>query len=238
MKKVFLVLFSFYAICSFGQKINDYEFVLVPTQFEFQKAENDYRLNTILKFRLEEYGFQVNYISAEMDIKYNDRCQYMTAEVIDESRLFMTKLAVVFKDCNGKVIYKSKTGTSKSKDRKLGYTEALEEALKSVAALNYKYEGKVTENNRVVVQPSKPISVEKTEKVNTNALFAQPISNGFQLVDTTPKVILKMFKTSEINVFLASSGDRNGVIFKKNEEWFFEYYGAEKLISEKLIIKF
>jgi hypothetical protein len=38
--------------------------------------------------------------------------------------------------------------------------------------------------------------------------------------------------------FIADDGVSNGVVFRKNGEWFFEYYKDNKLISQKLQIKF
>jgi hypothetical protein len=38
--------------------------------------------------------------------------------------------------------------------------------------------------------------------------------------------------------FIAEDGAINGVVFKKNEEWFYEYYKDNKLVSQKLQIKF
>ena len=240
MKKAFLVLFSLFSFLSFAQSVNDYEFVMVPIKFEFQRDENEYRLNTLLKYRLEEYGFQAFYTSDQLNTNYNDRCRYLNVNVVNESGLFTTKLYITFKDCNNAIVYQSVTGTSKTKDRKKAYTEALEEALTSVKTLKYKFTGKKTES---IVEVSKPVlvtetAVAKTELVNENSLFAQPITNGFQLVDTTPKVVLKMFRTSQPDYYTATSADKSGVVFKKNNEWFFEYYQNDQLISEKLNIKF
>lgn len=238
MKKIFLVVFCLFTLFSFGQKINEYEFVIVPTRFQFQESENEYRLNTLVKFRLEQYGFKAFYSSDELKTNYDERCRYLNVDVVNVSGLFSTKLYIVFKDCKKAIIFQSAVGSSKVKEYKKAYTEALEEALQSVKALNYNFEGKKTEEVFSAVRQNVPVEVEKTEIVMENALFAQPISNGFQLVDTTPKVVLKMFRTSQTDYYTATSETKNGVVFKKNSEWFFEYYVNDQLISEKLTIKF
>jgi hypothetical protein len=238
MKKVFLLLFGLSSLCSFSQSINEYEFFTVPTKFEFQDSENEYRINTILKFRLEEYGFKVSFISNELRTNYMDRCLYLNAVVVNESNAFLTKFHVVFKDCNNAVIFKSDVGTSKLKVRKEGAAEALENALKSVKALNYKFTGKNTEIVKMVDESDQVVEVQKTELSVVRTLFAQPILNGYQLIDATPKIILKIFKTSKADYFTATSETNTGVIFKKNNMWIFEYYKEDKLISEELTIKF
>ncbi|MDD3003546.1 hypothetical protein [Flavobacterium sp.] len=231
MKKAFLLFFSLFSLMSFSQQINDYEFVMIPTQFDFQRSENEYRLNTLLKYRLEEYGFKTMYTTDQMNTNFNDRCKYLNVELVNESGVFLTKLHIVFKNCDNVVVYKSVTGSSKTKERKVAFKEALEEALKSVQALQYKYSG--TSTNSSLTQTINP-----TEITSQNALFAQPISNGFQLVDTTPKVILKMYKTSQTDIFIANREGVNGLVVKKNGNWFFEFYQKDQLVSEQLAIKF
>lgn len=69
-------------------------------------------------------------------------------------------------------------------------------------------------------------------------LYAQPITNGFQLVNTEPKVIYKIYNTTVKDYFIASKGDLQGVLYAKDNQWFFEYYQNDKLISEQLEVKF
>ena len=69
-------------------------------------------------------------------------------------------------------------------------------------------------------------------------LYAQPIENGFQLVDSTPKVRFKLTETSVENVFLATRDNTNGVVLNKNGAWFFEYTADGKKVLEELNIKF
>lgn len=238
MKKSFLLLFSFFTLVSFAQNINEYEFFNVPIKFDFQSTENEYRLNTLLKFRLEEYGFKVNYITSQMNTNYEDRCLYLVVNVVDESTTFLTKYYVEFRDCNNVLVSKSAVGVSKNKDRKDGATEALENALKSVKALNYQFVGKKTQVAKTETIITQPLQIQKTEILQDNLLFAQPILNGFQLVDATPKVVFKLLNTSRIDFFIATSQTKNGVLLMENGKWFFEYYENNKLISEFVNIKF
>lgn len=69
-------------------------------------------------------------------------------------------------------------------------------------------------------------------------LYAQELPNGYQLVDSTPKIRMKIKKTSMPDFYLARVGDTSGTVFKKNGTWFFEYYSGDNLVSEELDIKF
>ena len=48
-------------------------------------------------------------------------------------------------------------------------------------------------------------------------LYAQELPNGYQLVDSTPKIRMKIEKTSMPDFYLAKAGDTSGVVFKKME---------------------
>ena len=81
---------------------------------------------------------------------------------------------------------------------------------------------------------------EKTESmpITSSLLYAQPTENGYQLVDSTPKVVMKLMSTSVDNVFLTDYEGNSGVVLKKEGKWILEYSeGGEKKLKE-LNIKF
>ena len=74
------------------------------------------------------------------------------------------------------------------------------------------------------------------DAVKSNILFAQPITNGYQLVDGTPKVIYKIKKTGMFNVFLVEG--KQAIIYQLDANWIIEYYEQEQLKTQLLNIKF
>ena len=72
--------------------------------------------------------------------------------------------------------------------------------------------------------------------VPTNMLYAQSNPYGFQLVDSTPKVVYILLKTSKNEVFVLKN--KNGILFKKDNQWIAEYYEANELVKRVLEIKF
>ena len=72
--------------------------------------------------------------------------------------------------------------------------------------------------------------------VPTNLLYAQPNPYGFQLVDSTPKVVYILLKTDKSEVYILK--DKNGILFKKDNQWIAEYYEANKLVKRVLEVKF
>ena len=94
----------------------------------------------------------------------------------------------------------------------------------------------------VVSKIKKEGSVGKKKEINErnsrNILYAQKITNGYQLVDSTPEICLKIYHTSAPNVFTVIHDEDNGVVFKKEGKWYLEYYLDDVLKTEELNIKF
>jgi hypothetical protein len=171
------------------------------------------------------------------------------ADVLEDKSFLITKLKITLNDCKEKVVYETAFGVSRDKDYNIAYNMALREASKSFDQLHYSYNGK----NEMAVEidiseklAGKVYSIDVTESKPTSSsnitdtaeifFFAQPIANGFQVVNSEPKVI--MFTTSQKNVFIGQKDTIQGVVLFKNDQWFFEYYENEKLVSELLKLKF
>lgn len=75
-------------------------------------------------------------------------------------------------------------------------------------------------------------------KVSGGVLYAQELPNGYQLVDSTPKIQLKIFKSSMPNVYIAKASGRDGVVYTSDGKWFFEYHEGDQIVKEELNIKF
>ena len=247
MKKLVFV-FILFSTVAFSQNINNYKAVIIPLKYDFLKSENQYRLATLTKLNLQKAGFVAFYSNEAIPSEYKDRCSLLTVDVKKESGFLMTKLAVVFNDCFGKLVFQSEMGKSKLKEYESAYSEALNDAFRSINALNYKYElsqlpiQQVTQVIPVAVVNS-PISNSATvvqDSPNTNAelLYAQATPTGYQLVDASPKVVFKLNKTSVPTLYTAIKDNRQGVLIQKENQWFFEYYENEKLVSEKVAVKF
>jgi hypothetical protein len=252
MKKslLLLVLMSSYA---FSQSINNYEYVIVPLKFTDFKDPNKYNLNNNVKFLLQKYGFKAYMASDSIPNEIaNASCKKLYADIVKDNSMFTTKVKVVLKDCKDKVVYESDFGKSNEKEFAKAYSEALRESGKSFDKLNYKYNGKndisleqaATKTNGIVQQLEDNLQNADATPASSSVtdtelfFFAQPIANGFQVVNSEPKVIMKMFSTSVKNVFLATKEAKNGVVISKNGQWFFEYYENSKLVSEVLKLKF
>lgn len=86
-----------------------------------------------------------------------------------------------------------------------------------------------------VVNESKAPTSSETKGFN-KVLYAQAIENGYQLVDSTPKVLYKVRKTNLKDVFLVEG--KSAIVFKKGDNWVVEFYENNILRQEVLNIKF
>ena len=297
MKTKFLsiVIALFIATTAFSQSnLNSYKYIIVPNKFDFLKEDNQYQLNLLTQFLFEKYGFTAlmegdNYPE---DLIQN-RCLALKSNVIKDSGMFKSKLAVELKDCNDKVVFTTQYGESREKEYARAYNEALRNAFKEFDDLKYAYmpsknntitiakadtsttqneieklkeeietlkQNKDAEEDKIVdikeVVEEKPaqmpmtigttipkVDVKETKtleagvkEVLAKVLYAQEIENGYQLVDSTPKVVYKIKKTGIKDVFLVEN--LSAIIYKNDANWFIDYYSNNILKQEELNIKF
>lgn len=288
MKNIFF-LFAIVFTISFNSsaQLNDYKYIVIPKQFKTFKKQNQHQTSTLLKYLFSNNGYTAVYDDAFPEDLLDDGCLALKADLDNNPSLFVTKVNIVLKDCNGQVVFTSVEGRTKEKEYKTAYNLAIREAFKSFENLNYQYSPKeeVVAEKPIVVSfkndvksldketaKTTPIinvqevvvpksdkkqskeSVEGTQTVSptieekiqekdilkdkVEVLYAQSTEDGFQLVDSTPKIRYNLIETSIENVFLANNGDKDGVVLNKNGKWFFEYKeGGEKKLKE-LNIKF
>lgn len=251
MKKLFLLIVLLFSGLAFSQSINDYKYASVPARFSIFKNDNFIRLNNLAKLYMQKYGFEAYMTSETLPFDFaNSNCNKVFVDLIENNNMFVTKVNVIIKDCNGKVLATSGEGTSREKDLQVAYNEAVRKAFSSFPELvNYKYTPKNTESvqgKSATTGEERTFKIEEnvqtlpvqTRESNASTLYAQPISNGYQLIDSEPKVVMKIYKTSDKNVYTAVKGSTQGVLISKNGGWFFEYYQNDSLVSEKVDVKF
>lgn len=292
-----LLITCFLTISAFSQtNLNNYKYVIVPTKYDFLKEKDQYQLNSLTAFLFNKYGFQALMEgSVYPEDLLKNRCLGLKSDLIKDSGMFKTKLAVELKDCNDQVVFTSQMGESREKEYDKAYTEAIRSAFESIEVLNYKYEPsaalvatetqeeiakdqvakeiqqlkeqiqslkkeketevvekmepkaeiavKVPEKVKPVAvvptkeMPAQEIKIEtSTEKIDSSVLYAQAIENGFQLVDSSPKVVFRIKKTGIADVFLVEN--KSAIIYKKGADWILEYYEVNVLKQDVLNIKF
>jgi hypothetical protein len=233
MKKNILIIAMFLSSISFAQE--NYKYIIVPAQFSFLKEVNKYGLNELSKSFFQSEGFEVYYDNDKLPEELaKNRCMALYANALESNNMFVTKIHFELKDCTNTVLLKSELATTKEKDYRVAYLLTFREALSSLKGkINFKKQDTL-QIIEVVAFKNEIIPTTET----SNNLFAIPIPNGFKIVNAAPKTIMVLKVTSVENVFMAQKEEVSGVLLKKNNSWFFEYYNEDKLISEKVEVKF
>jgi hypothetical protein len=247
-KLAFLLLIS---VVSFAQPISQYKYVIVPSKFDAQKKPGQFGLNNLTKLFLEKNGYTVFYDTDILPIEVTgESCNKIYTNVYSDNTLRKTRLRVEVKDCRNAVLFVSEYGESAEKDNHVAYNQALRSAFKSFDKPEYRHNpamvpttsATVVEAVAPVKTPDGPKSIEtntlETTETASDILNAQPTATGYQLVDTTPKVVLRLYKTSNSDVFIAESDAAKGVVLKKTGTWIFEYYSGKTRLEKPLNIKF
>lgn len=267
MKKLPIFLFLFCSLLGHSQtELNQYKYIIVPKKFADFKNENQYQTSTLIKYLFVQNGYNAVYDDAlPQDLNAN-RCLGLMVNLKDGSNLFTTKTSLVLKNCQNQEVFVTKEGISKEKEYRSAYTETIKEAFSSLEAVDYAYDptaapanvptlnfrndvkqidATVTEKkDGPVAVPPTPMDSPVAESPSTEAisftgtLYAQELPNGYQLVDSSPKIVIKMTKTALPDVYIATAGEKDGMVYKKEGKWFFEYSDQGQTISEELDIKF
>lgn len=255
------VLFLFIIGSCFSQELNNYKYVVIPYEFGFLKKHDKYRVNTLVRYLFKKEGFEVLYDSQDFPTDLgNDRCMALYMNIENNSNMFTTKMAIVLRDCSNQVVLETPYGRSKIKAYEKAYNQAIRRAFETIEAKNYSYQPKKKE---VDIPPPPPPTVfketpkeakkvlkevvpvkmkvaEVKEEVETpkgNAiLYAQPIKNGYQLVDSTPKVVMVLLKSGVPNVYLVKGQD--ATVYKEDGTWVLSKISGNGTTKTPLNIKF
>lgn len=235
MKKIVLLLVFGFCIQGFSQVLNKYQYVVVPTKFDFMKIENEHRLNTVVKNKLEKMGF-IAYYENNIPLEVAQKsCEILKVELVRGGTFVWTKMNLQFKDCQNKVVFESDEGKSKDKDFKVAYTECADQIFESLFALKYKFQ---ETSDKTVITKDEVKSIETHVESTNDNLIAEKTTSGFILKNNQNQTVYKLTSTGKSDLFLAQKGQNNGMLYLKDENWIFEYTNNDQLFTEIVKVKF
>lgn len=233
MKKIITYLLSITFSLVLTSQNTEEPFILIPEVFDSFDKPNQYNLNNLALLALEKQNIPVS-LTKKKSIDLPLDCNFLKMELIADHTFFYKKVTIIFKNCKGETVLSSNEGRSREKEFNLGYNMAFRDAEKSIDYIILK------EILNTIKKPQN-ISIKSNEKISINdvdTLYAQPIENGFQLIDATPKVVYKIYYTSQKEIFTAIKNDQQGILLKNNNQWFFEYAKDGEIKREPVNIKF
>lgn len=252
MKKILILLIIAASSMSAQVKLNEFKYVIVPEKLDAFNKPDKYQTSSLIKFLFKKNGYEVFLSGDELPEELaNNRCLASYVGLTDKSNMFSTKLNLELKDCANTQLYTFQQGKSKLKDYKKSYHEAIRNSFKSLKNFKHNYKAKTIVKKSAITEatPEKTVPMAKEEQKvasisnntlkNTNAttLYAQPNSNGYQLVNTKPEIVFQVLKTQYPSLYIIK--DKNGMLIKKeNGFWEAQYYNNEKLIIKSYQLKF
>ena len=266
-KKPLIALFFLFFLQQGHTQLDRYKYVVVPLQFEGFKKVNQFRTSTLIKMLFTREGFNTvydNQIPPELATK---PCLGLKVRMVENSSLFLTKIKLLLEDCYGQAVFETPEGTSKLKEFEPAYREAIEDAFMVLVGTGHNYtpseataeqtpDRPPTQAERLLNPPARKAdpaareaaavavsaeaaAISEKDGATPELWYAQPVDNGFQLVDGTPSVQMKLVKTTQENTFIAMVDDAPmGMVYMKDGEWWHEYYQEGKVQLRKLRIKF
>lgn len=170
MKYLFTFLFfiiTFFAVAQ-NQDLNDYKYIVVENQYDFQSEANEYRLNELIVFEFKKRNFNA---FRNTEILPEDRnrgvCNALQLK-IDESGSFTRSLIFKLVNCAGETVFTSKKGVGRTKSNDKAYYEAVRDAMTSFDAVDYTY----VKPNDIKILPNSEVAAIGIASVQT--MSSQP----------------------------------------------------------------
>ena len=230
--------------------LNQYKYVSVPDRFDFLKTNDQYQMNSLTQFLLTKKGFTVlesieNYPS---DLAANS-CLLLDVNVEKIKGFLKTKLEVQFINCKKEVVFRSAIGTSKEKDFKMAYHQAIRAAFDSMEALNYDYEASAAIEISAPIETSKPelpkpsfqtpsapvviASVDTVDSPELPKTLIVSTAYGYDITDANGRVLYSIHPTMEEGIFIIDK--LPGIAYKRGKRWVREYVLEKKTVIEPLV---
>ena len=188
----------------------------------------------------------------------NDQLVYTTNLGVSREKEFKKAYVEAIRDAfksfetfNYKYQPKEKTTTAKAEESvdKKEVVKEIQKLRQEIESLKKEKLEVVNENQEQVVSiaevkilDEKTPVVEKITEITqvnenpSNILYAQETENGFQLVDSSPKVVFKIIITGVNNIFLVEN--ETAIIYKKGDSWILESSESGSSTIKELNIKF
>lgn len=185
-------------------KLDAYKYIIAPKQFDFQKSEDFYQINSLTKFLFEKQGFIVlfNDESFPAELRENS-CLALNAKLINNSSMFKTRVFFELKNCYNQIVLQTPEGESRDKDYKKGFNEAIRNAFVTVENEAYSFSQKpmLKEKQEVkqkVVVAEVQNSVQKEVVVAEEIIIEKPVitepkyQEKVPIIAAIPKVNAKL----------------------------------------------
>lgn len=239
--KVLLILFLVVGGKLFSQaKIENYKYIIVPTKFEFQNEEDQYRVNTLVRLLFKEKGYDVYFENQTFpDELARNNCKALKANM-ETWGVFDTKSIITLADCKGNIIFTSDEGRSKIKEYKKAYHETIKLAFESIQNFRYEepldksiyYELDVPQEN--IVLNTDNIGIDQYYNYNDDIYILISNDSGYDIIKKNFSALKKEDQNTKVGTLITSSR-ANSFILKMDSLQASAYFDKEgNLVFDKI----
>jgi len=245
MKQFFIAVIAFTTFCNFAQNADKtYKYVIVPVQYAFTSEPNQFQLNVLTRVLLQQEGFEV-YMSEGEELPQKvaeNQCLALKANVVKDKGLFTSNLRFQLFNCYGNLVFES-AGSSREKDFKDAYHEALRQAFSEFESVSYKFVNRNLEDktNSVEIKEEQNLPFEERAVVYTkgeNSYWLLKEGQDYILYLDKGETVLASLKKADTGTYAYDSADIDGAAyFTANGDLIVEYLAKNKDAVQKLIYK-
>ena len=169
----------------FSQNLDSYKYILVPNRYDFQKSQDQYQVNSLVKFLFNRAGYKAFMVGEELpqDLN-NNNCLAAKAYVDIQPSMLSVKTVVRLEDCFGKTIMVTKVSRSKEKAYQKAYHESIRRTFTEIEALAYNYKPRKKEGGLI-------------EKFDEQIVIKEEISESQKETNTIDKKVAKIEKRNK-----------------------------------------
>lgn len=168
--------------------LNNYKYVVVANQYDFQNSSNQFRFNEHIVFELKKKGFKAFLASKPMPKDMNkEQCNTLQLHLEGNTGLF-TKMQFFFKDCNGQTIYATEEVRSKTKDYQKDFRLCLLQTMQELDGFYHSYR---TESNEVEEAIVEVIEVVEQEPTANTPMYNEILGFSITVIPQGESYILR-----------------------------------------------
>lgn len=243
MKNIFIVIIALTTFCNFAQnRDKTYKYAIVPVQYAFTSSPNQFQINVLTRVLLQQEGFEV-YMSEGEELPEEvakDQCLALKANVVKDNGLFTSNLRFQLFNCYGNLVFES-AGSSRKKDYKEAYQEALRQAFSEFESVSYKFVDRYHEEktNTVVMTEEPDLPFKDRATVYTNgqkSYWLVKEGQDYILYLDKGETVLATLKKADTGTYAYDSADIDGAAyFTADGDLVVEYLAKNKDAVQNLM---
>lgn len=257
MKNLVTLLFLVNTLCATAQseELNNYKYIIVDNQYEFQGEANEYRWNELVVFELQKLNFTAFRNSEILPADLNrGECNALQLK-IEKTGTLRVNFILRLENCIGTTVFTTKEGVGKTKSNDKAYFEALRDAMTSLEEVNYEYAplksiaidapgGPIKEVEKPVQKSLiSNIVPEQTPKFQENVADAVAVTTSYEFVSKEGYALMRSAKGFLIfdnnlpigvalikseNAYLVHTSEFAGVGYMQQGKFVIEYINNKK----------